>query len=1084
MSSAWKNAFALTLLTIPMAECLATCPTVSEWNVNGNGDWGIASDWSNNCVPNGLGDSALLGLFPTVPVTINLDINPTITTLTFDNQNGYTINNLVNVLNFQDTGGSGHTSITNLLGTHVFNAQIVIVFDDITIKASDPSGILSIRRGISSVGIPNLTFNGPGTLINDSLSSTPSLIQIPLGILTINSGEFINDTTVTPAVALGSLVIAGEFIQNGGLFENANTAAILVNSRRGSVLNVFNSFTLNSGTFSNFNIGSIGTGFIINQIFGSDVFVNNNLTINNGRLENINQGSVAGAISAGTRIRAGNVIINNGVLHNQNDGPITGNTVVGSTILSTGLMTFNNGRVENINTSSSIFPDVMNVGSLIGVGGFIMQDGILKNTNSGSFSSANGAEFDFNGAATINGGTINNANTGNLASNLGFTNGAILSFAENLHMTDGSLVNINSGSIQGNSIGSVVVQVFQDSTIDGGSIINTNSGNVGPGVGLSFASGAEYFFSNNFIQNKGTITNINSGQVSGPNAIGALFRSFNHFQMNGGTFTNRNEGPIFTDGIGSLLRANSIDITGGIVTNDNIGTVSPDPSIGSLIQTPTLNISNGILINNDTVQANTVTNQALGIIAGTGVFENFITLFLQDPAPTIVFTNGGTVIPGDPFCGDPGTMTILGTYIQKSHGTLQINLKNASTFSKLHVSGIPGTANLNGTLKVALADQANGFPGHHITILDATGGVFGTFSKIIDNLPSTLKLGVEYFPNSVDLTLDPTVADYFGGFTQALFTTVNQINNRLGWQMESVKRRMPKWDSEKCCYPDTNPWEIYIGPLGSIGHLNHEKDQVGARFTTIGGLIGIDYAMCEFGVGLEADYEHIHAHGHDQWGKVDIDEAHASLYATYVPTWQPELAVNAIVGGGYEWYSFHRKTHVGQLVAKGSPKGSEFDALFGIEYDIGLSMNCNKYHLIPLASVQYILLNIDKYTEHKADEFDMKFGHQRAKSLRSTLGFRSNYSWECEDFSFVPEITLAWQREFLDKGRDVDFTPVFFDLPGSSLQMAHAGRNIWMGGIDLQATFCGNYGVEASYNFEWNKRYTNNFFYLGFKYSF
>jgi outer membrane autotransporter protein len=298
-------------------------------------------------------------------------------------------------------------------------------------------------------------------------------------------------------------------------------------------------------------------------------------------------------------------------------------------------------------------------------------------------------------------------------------------------------------------------------------------------------------------------------------------------------------------------------------------------------------------------------------------------------------------------------------------------------------------------------------------------------------------------------------------------TSLAQLNQEIEQKQEQQRRES---------YDQVRRLNIYFGGTGGLGDVFSKKDQAGFDYWTAGGLAGFDFICSKGGVGLLLDYDRIQGNVSHQWGKFEVDEAHASLYATYAPC---QLAFNGVVGGGYEWYFIRRitKNKKGRKNAKGTPSGAEFDALFGMEYTV--ENDRQTFQFVPLASAQYIHLNVEKYREHNAGSKDMKIHSQTAKSLRSTLGARMNGTWEGDTVSFTPEVLLAWQREFLDEGRSVRFAPRKFAGPVSTLKMGKPGRNIALAGIDLLLTIYGVYGIEASYDFEWNSVYHDHNFYLG-----
>src|SRR6185503_6548040 len=102
----------------------------------------------------------------------------------------------------------------------------------------------------------------------------------------------------------------------------------------------------------------------------------------------------------------------------------------------------------------------------------------------------------------------------------------------------------------------------------------------------------------------------------------------------------------------------------------------------------------------------------------------------------------------------------------------------------------------------------------------------------------------------------------------------------------------------------------------------------------------------------------------------------------------------------------------------GSPNARELDAYLGLEYAFShtrFSKMPKGLQVIPLVSLQYMYLSIQSYKERRAALFNLKVSHQRAKSLRPSLGFRLNQTWDWENVSFSPELIALWQKEFLDK---------------------------------------------------------------------
>ncbi len=650
----------------------------------------------------------------------------------------------------------------------------------------------------------------------------------------------------------------------------------------------------------------------------------------------------------------------------------------------------------------------------------------------------------------------------------------------NLLITGGSVQVINSATVTGDASGSSIFPFVGMAVSNGSSLMVMNSGtvtgSVGTGGGSFIAAISNCNISDGstvLISNSGTIQNTVSG-------IGAYITTTQTFNLIDGTATVQNSGMVGPNCFGSAIYAETIAITEGSLLTSNTGQVTGN-GIGVAINAVTINIA------------------AAGTMAGNGVFQGIA-------GGTTQVTNGGTVIAGSLAAGSsPGNMLIQGSYIQTSAGTLVINLANPSSFSQLNVTG---TAQLAGNLEVAFSPGASVTPGSSYKIVTANGGVTGQFADII---PMNGAFLLEYFPTYVLLT--SIMGNAYVNYAEPLFSSINHINIRLDRQMAQLRERFSryrvKFESMTAATeellvensPELNPqveekqeqlkerivecdrsWNFYFGPTGDIGRVLAKKQAQGFHYDTVGAQAGFDYAFSDLGVGFLFDYDHIHGRVDQQWGKFHINQTHGSVYATYIRKPEPQLSFNWILGGGYEWYTICR--NVASSVAKGTPQGVEFDALVGMEYTFEKKGMCGMpehLQVVPLINLQYIYLHVNKYLEHGAGMFGLQYDSQNVRSLRSTLGTRINYSWEWTNVVFKPEVNLGWQWEFFDKNRHIGVSGGGF---GTNLLLPQPGRNVALAGIDFLVTFFDKYGIEASYDFEWNNLYLDHFFYVGCNFKF
>ncbi|MBS0647681.1 MAG: autotransporter domain-containing protein [Verrucomicrobia bacterium] len=926
-------------------------------------------------------------------------------------------------------------------GASAVTAQDAATFPDTA------SGNLSVHLDTGAMpvspGLNQLTFNNTATsytINTNSMAINPFFLQfngatpqvsVLSGFPIISANMMLEGpSTLTMDIGFGGSLSLTQGLNSTGVTNVTKTGSGVVYNEWNGV-NVFNQFalsmgtlTISAGTFNNFNT----------------------LPITNGNL--------------GTEILSNATLLNGGTMNFNNTGTITDNAVGSTMTIVTGL-TMTSGGLQVVN--DGIIQSMMTTGGGIGcrvemstdwnmTGGnvLILNRAAVQSTNFGT-----GCSLTTDGALNFSGTSFSNGNSAAVSSNGGM--GSSVDTATGISITGGDFFNSNTGTISNGGLGG---------------IISTTQ---------------------NLTLSNATVSNLNGGMVSGAGSVGAQISASSIF-INSGSFSNTNSG----------------SASGG--------------AVGALVLAPVqLAVSGGTFTNNDTVRSAAVQVNAGGTMAGIGVFQD-----AMGGSNTMV-TNAGTVVPGGPGPGSaPGTMTIQGSYSQTSVGTLVINLLNPASFSQLDVSG---PAQVGGHLELGLAPGATIAPGDTYKIV-LGNGVTGTFADIINFNLGNLNPRLQYFPDFVLLSFlfpvaPPTAvsqASRYVNYLEPLFSSVNHLNLRLYRQMAQLRRQFtlfreePSASTYTAAIPETSqlladnsemialnpqveekqeqlketvmaphqtrPWNFYFGPLRDVGRVLTKKDNAGFHYDSVGALAGFDYAFSKLGIGFLVDYEHMDGRGAHQWGKFDINEAHGSLYATYVRSAERQLAFNLILGGGYEWYSIHRKVPAVSQTAKGSPQGVEYDVLGGMEY----TFEKQKYEgmpehlqIIPLVNIQYIYLHVNKYQERGAGDFNLHFDSQIARSLRSTLGTRLNYLWKWGNVSFRPEINLAWQREYADKSRRIGLSGGGLS---AQLHLPQSGRNVALAGLDFLVTFFDRYGIEGSYDFEWNSLYLDHFFYLGCNFRF
>jgi hypothetical protein len=371
--------------------------------------------------------------------------------------------------------------------------------------------------------------------------------------------------------------------------------------------------------------------------------------------------------------------------------------------------------------------------------GTVVNAGLFKKSGGSGTSAINSA---FNSM----GGTIE-VDSGNLALLYGGTssNGTFV-------VAGGSTINLastNNGSTMnglftGSGAGTVLVDNGTITTGSGSATFNL-PGNMFQWNGGTIQSGSDYFTNAGTIHIGGPVT-----LYSGVNR-GTLVQGGGNLTL-GGTLYNEAGGVYEFQSDTGIVNANSVLYnagtlrkTGGTGTSTigaytiyNTGTLQAD--IGTLAFTGgSFNQNAGTLtLNGTSLDFQTKLNLNGGVLTGSGT---------SGTVGSVWDNIGGAVSPGAPL----GTITVSGTYFQRSGGTLNIELggRNPGQFDQLNVTG---SAYPGGTLNVTLVNGFKPTPGDQFQILScAARGGYG-----FDTLNVPPGISVTYSNNGVYLVATET----------------------------------------------------------------------------------------------------------------------------------------------------------------------------------------------------------------------------------------------------------------------------------------------------------------------------------------
>jgi fibronectin-binding autotransporter adhesin len=662
------------------------------------------------------------------------------------------------LLNGTGIGGGG--ALRNISGNNTYGGAITL---NTAARINSDSGVLTLGNfnvisagqnltvggagdttvsGVIATGNGTLTKDGTGTLTLLGPGFYQGVTTISAGVLNIRNGNALGSgfggTTVANGAALelqqgivGSVFIGpealtlnGTGIADGGALRNIsgnNTyggpitlgGAARINSDAGT-LTVGGSIgglgqNLTVGGAGNTTISSaigIGTGSLTKDGAGTLILTGNN-TYSGGTTVS------GGTLQGNTTSLQGNILNNANVTFNQLTagtyaGAISGGgslAKIGAGTLTltgnntqTGGTTINGGAISvaaDANLGGAAGTLAFGGGTLQTTGTFSMSRATTLNSGGGTFDAASGTTLTHDGAiGGIGGLTKSGAGTLVLLGNNLYSGGTTVS---------GGVLQGDTTSLQGTILNNANVAFNQATT-------GTYAGAMS-GTGSLSKSGS------------GTLILSGSNSYSGGTTVSAGILQGNTLSLQG---TIVNNASVVFNQTGSGTYAGTMSGAGGLTLQGG-GTLTITGN--NLYAGPTTVTGSGLVVNGSL--ASTVTLDSMSTLGGTGTLGG-------------VISNGAMLMPGNSI----GTLNITGNFSQNG-GTYQVEVNPAGQSDRLNVTG---TATINGaTVQVVAASGSYGTSTTY-TILNATGGVSGTYSSVTSNF-AFLTPSLTYDLNNVFLTL-------------------------------------------------------------------------------------------------------------------------------------------------------------------------------------------------------------------------------------------------------------------------------------------------------------------------------------------
>jgi len=716
---------------------------------------------------------------------------------------------------------------------------------------------------------------------------------------------------------------------------------------------------------------------------------------------------------------------------------------------------------------------------------YLMGDTTLSQSGTGTFSgivrgpgrlTVSGGLVNLTGVNTYTGGTtvsgggtlsINaNAALGDLASGLTLSSGTLLPTASfstgsraitmgaaggtfdtnGFDLTLGTAV-AGEGSLTKNGLG--ILTLSGANSYAGGTILNAGTLQLAPGASLPTTGPLAV---------NGGILDLNGNNLT----IGSLAGLGGTIALGASTLTVA--GPGITGFAGTLTG------TGGL-TMQGPGMLA---LAGANTYTGPTNVTGGRLAINGSITSN-VTVGAGGNLGGSGTINGTV-------------TNNGIVSPGNSI----GTLNVVGGLTQAAGSSFQVETNSAGQADRVNVSGAPGTATIAGGTVTLTGATGVYAPSTTYTILNATGGVTGTFANANSLFPF-LQPSLSYDANNVFLTLKPggfgagagtanqtavgrvldasvagssgdlatvigTMASYPLAQGQAAMNAISGQNysgfgtanlgggllfmNSLGQQMGLARggfgggqrvqlAQACETSLADACDGAASPWSLWGSAVGGTGRIAGTANAGTLTYNAGGVATGVDYRLDpRFVAGIGVGFS-----SGNQWasgfsGQGTTSSYQASLYASFT---QGAFYLDGMAGYGYSDNWMTRQIALPNLAvrtAQGSTGANQFLGQLEAGYRIGLHEPA-ALSVTPFARFQGITNSQYGFTESGAGALSLTVAPQTTGSARSVLGaeFAGAFGPEGRERLAV-QMRLGWAHDYADTTRPV--TASFAGAPGAS----------------------------------------------------
>jgi len=226
---------------------------------------------------------------------------------------------------------------------------------------------------------------------------------------------------------------------------------------------------------------------------------------------------------------------------------------------------------------------------------------------------------------------------------------------------------------------------------------------------------------------------------------------------------------------------------------------------------------------------------------------------------------------------------------------------------------------------------------------------------------------------------------------------------------------------------------IWLDGFCQRGDQNEDNGFAGYDYDVHGVTLGIDRMFRDrYIAGISIGYSDADIDVDRNQGGGDIDTVYGSLYGSY---YTKRGYIDAVLSYGTQDYFNKRRVVIGPIEREAL---SDHDGdLFSAFAEGGYNIDVNTWALQPFASLHYLNLDEDGFTEREAGSANLIIDDRQTESLVSEFGLRVARLYEVNCGTLIPEVSVAWNYDFDIDDRTI--TTAFEGAPNNSFSIEGQG---------------------------------------------